>query len=617
MKNIGKYEVVERIGVGGFGEVYKAYDPFIKRNVAVKTCNSDEQEVRNRFFQEAEIAGNLHHRNITTVYDFGIQDTLPYLIQEYLSGEDLDRKIKRRDFLPFPEKLYYMLQIARGMAYAHSKGVIHRDIKPANIRILEDGTAKIMDFGIAKLAQQETGLTQTGMTLGTAAYLAPEQIRGDPVNHRTDVFSFGVLAYELITYGRPFQGEQISAVLYQILNHEPKPIRDNVTNAPPEIVDLINRCLHKEPAQRFESGSELLKELELIQKKGRADRHRDDEEQPPPAAAATVITPARSAAEVSPQSGIVQSRASAPTVTTGQRGLDEIELTSVQQERKPPSVMPLRNPVGPPRSSSTVRNIVILVVLAAAALGAGVWLGNLGNRSTDATPVETGSQEADGEDLGSGTEQSAAPDDEGTEPASSTPSTAQDQGRATPPAEGEAPGAETATPEAPPPPPPEPEPGTLVVPKVEWTDAMTLQVGRRGRSRPLTRRYVLPLKAGNYTVTFKVTGDYEVTKSVQVRIGEGETRTLNSPIAEPGALTVRASLGKPQAQVLVGERILGQSPISKVMTAPGEHRIQILPLSGEGTPLDKQVNVYSGQETILTFDLEAGDIRDRVKPLDE
>ena len=149
METLDKYQVLEKIGVGGFGVVYKAYDPFIKRAVAIKTCTSEDAEMRERFMSEAEIAGNLHHRNIVTVYDFGFKDGVPYLVQEYLSGEDLDRKIKRREFLSLPEKLLYLVQIVRGLQYAHSRGVVHRDIKPANIRILEDDTAKIMDFGIA------------------------------------------------------------------------------------------------------------------------------------------------------------------------------------------------------------------------------------------------------------------------------------------------------------------------------------------------------------------------------------------------------------------------------------------------------------------------------------
>ena len=277
MENIGKYKIEEKIGVGGFGEVFKGYDPFIKRHVAVKTCSSEDGEIKDRFFREAEIAGNLHHKNITTVFDFGVHEGLPYLIQEYLTGEDLDAKIKRRDFLPYPEKLYYLLQVARGLAHAHSKGVIHRDIKPANIRILEDGTTKIMDFGIARLAQQESGLTKTGMTVGTAAYLAPEQVRGAPVDLRTDVFSYGVMAYELLTGERPFQGEQISTVIYQLLNHEPKPIAELWPAAPPDMVAVVDRCLKKEADERFAGGRELVKAFEALQKRGRggttAGRH--------------------------------------------------------------------------------------------------------------------------------------------------------------------------------------------------------------------------------------------------------------------------------------------------------------------------------------------------------
>ena len=272
MRSLGKYQLIEQIGIGGFGEVWKGFDPYIKRHVAVKTCSSESEDMRTRFFHEAEIAGNLHHKNITTVYDFGVHDGLPYLIQEYLTGEDLDRKVKRRDFLPYPEKLFYLLQIARGLAYAHSKGVIHRDIKPANIRILEDGTAKIMDFGIAKLQQQETGLTQTGMTLGTAAYLAPEQIKGEPVSTATDIFSFGVLSYELLTYQRPFPGEQISAVLYALLHTDPQPVHEHWPAAPQDIVELIDCCLSKQAPGRFDSGAELQRALESIQKQGAIER---------------------------------------------------------------------------------------------------------------------------------------------------------------------------------------------------------------------------------------------------------------------------------------------------------------------------------------------------------
>src|SRR5262249_33372446 len=145
-EKIGKYEISEQIGVGGFGAVYRARDPFIKRTVAVKTCALNDEEIRNRFFREAELAGNLHHRNITTIYDFGLENGIPSIVQEFLTGDDLDKLIKRGEVLSIPRKIEILMAVADGLAYAHRSSIIHRDIKPSNIRILEDGAVKIMDF---------------------------------------------------------------------------------------------------------------------------------------------------------------------------------------------------------------------------------------------------------------------------------------------------------------------------------------------------------------------------------------------------------------------------------------------------------------------------------------
>ena len=200
LTQVGKYQIVEKIGVGGFGTVYKGRDPFIKRSVAIKTCQSDEDEIKKRFFREAEFAGNLHHRNVTTIYDFGVtEDGTPYIVQEFLTGDDLDKAIKKKEPLSLSRKLQILIDVCDGLGYAHSTGIIHRDIKPSNIRILDDGSVKIMDFGIAKSMVSPSTLTQTGITLGTASYLAPEQIRGETLDARTDIFSLGVLAYELLT----------------------------------------------------------------------------------------------------------------------------------------------------------------------------------------------------------------------------------------------------------------------------------------------------------------------------------------------------------------------------------------------------------------------------------
>ena len=264
LNKIGKYEVSEQIGVGGFGAVYRGRDPFIKRNVAIKTCQVNDEEIKHRFFREAELAGNLHHPNITTIYDFGVENGIPYIVQEFLTGEDLDRKIKRGAPIPVARKVEILMAIAEGLGYAHAASIIHRDVKPANVRVLEDGTVKVMDFGIAKSLQTESNLTQTGITLGTSAYLAPEQIRGEAIDRRTDVFAMGVLSYELLCYRKPFRGEHLSTILYKILNETPEPIETLAQDAPAPLIAAINRALAKVPADRYPTMEEFRRDLQAV-----------------------------------------------------------------------------------------------------------------------------------------------------------------------------------------------------------------------------------------------------------------------------------------------------------------------------------------------------------------
>ena len=264
LDKIGKYEVSEQIGVGGFGAVYRGRDPFIKRTVAIKTCQVNDEEIKHRFFREAELAGNLHHRHITTIYDFGVENGIPYIVQEFLTGEDLDKKIKRGDPIPISRKVEIVMAIADGLGYAHGASIVHRDVKPANVRVLDDGTVKVMDFGIAKSLQTESNLTQTGITLGTSAYLAPEQIRGEPIDGRTDIFALGVLAYELLTYRKPFRGEHLSTVLYKILNETPEPIEGLVLDAPPALIAAVSRAMAKAPGDRYPTMEAFRKDLHGI-----------------------------------------------------------------------------------------------------------------------------------------------------------------------------------------------------------------------------------------------------------------------------------------------------------------------------------------------------------------
>ncbi|MEP7131663.1 MAG: protein kinase, partial [Acidobacteriota bacterium] len=239
-------------------------DPFIKRTVAVKTCQLNDEEIRNRFFREAELAGNLHHRNITTIYDFGVEEGVPYIVQEFLTGEDLDKIVKRGEALTIPRKIEILMSIADGLGYAHRQSIIHRDIKPSNIRILDDGSVKIMDFGIAKSLLSESSLTQTGITLGTSAYLAPEQIRGEALDGRTDVFSLGTLAYELLTHKKPFRGEHLSTVLYKILNETPEPIPSIAPEVPASLAEAVSHAMEKTVELRYPSMEAFRQDLQTV-----------------------------------------------------------------------------------------------------------------------------------------------------------------------------------------------------------------------------------------------------------------------------------------------------------------------------------------------------------------
>lgn len=260
-KAFGKYQVAELIGEGGFGRVFKGMDPDLKRPVAIKTCSLAEPEMRDRFFKEAEIAAKLHHPNITTVYDFGREGDEPYLVQEYLTGEDLDNLMEQEGAIPLPTKIDYLIQVGEGLGHAHKHGVIHRDVKPANIRILDDGQVRIMDFGIARLVEETQRFTQAGMTIGTAGYLSPEQLQGLEVDHRADIFSFGVLAYELVLNQAPFEGESISALFYSIAHDDPAPIREVWPDCPSALALCISRCLEKDPDARYRDFGEVTRDL--------------------------------------------------------------------------------------------------------------------------------------------------------------------------------------------------------------------------------------------------------------------------------------------------------------------------------------------------------------------
>lgn len=266
---LGKYEILETVGCGGFGKVYKGRDPDLQRTVAIKTCSAGlsagaDPNLQQRFAREARIAAGLQHPNIVTVHDFGFHEGTPFLVQELLTGEDLDRKISRRAALSVTTRIDILRQIARGLAYAHHNGVLHRDIKPSNIRVLESGRAKILDFGIARVLGEHHRLTSEGVAVGTVGYLAPEQLDGETVDGRADIFSFGVLAYELLSYEHPFPGKTFSKISYRLMFSRQEPLIERCPECPAALARLIDRCLEKDSQARYASFDQVVEALDGI-----------------------------------------------------------------------------------------------------------------------------------------------------------------------------------------------------------------------------------------------------------------------------------------------------------------------------------------------------------------
>ncbi len=273
MQKIGKYEIASVLGKGGMGVVYKAYDPVIEREVAIKLIldpGLDYPEIKERFYREAKSLGKLSHENITTLYDVGESDGKPFIVMEFLHGTDLRAFIESREPVSLLQKLDYAIQIARGLKVAHDQHIIHRDIKPENVKILENGRVKIMDFGIARIETRT--VTQTGMMLGTPFYMSPEQGRGKKIDKRSDIFSFGVLLQELLTYEKPFEGESLEAVLYNIVHEPPKALTLADSNAAADLQDIISKCLEKNPEQRYSDFAEIIHDLtETLEKEKRPE----------------------------------------------------------------------------------------------------------------------------------------------------------------------------------------------------------------------------------------------------------------------------------------------------------------------------------------------------------
>ena len=272
---LGDYEVQRLLGAGGMGEVYRARDLRLGRDVAIKVIpssfSSDPDRLR-RFEQEARAAAALNHINILAVFQMGTYEGAPYLVTELLEGETLREQL-RRGPIPVRKAVDYGIQMARGLSAAHEKAIVHRDLKPENLFVTKDGIIKILDFGLAKLTERTTTETtsmaptldvntEPGVVVGTAGYVSPEQVRGREADHRSDLFAFGAVMYEMLAGRRAFQKQTSVETMSAILNEDPPPISEFVLNTPPALQRVVHRCLEKNPAQRLQSALDLTFALE-------------------------------------------------------------------------------------------------------------------------------------------------------------------------------------------------------------------------------------------------------------------------------------------------------------------------------------------------------------------
>ena len=335
---IGRYEVRDRLGVGGMGVVYLATDPSLRRTVAIKVLSSvggesGNEELRERFAREARSVAALKHHNIVTIYDIGEDEGRPFIAMEFVDGETLGELIRRRAELTVSRKLQLMGELCAGLGYAHRSGIVHRDIKPANLMITAEGTLKILDFGLARVTAEltTTGLTRHGALMGTPFYMSPEQIDGTPIDHRSDIFSVGLVLYEMLAFRKAFPGDSSPVVLHDIIHRQPTAIRDLFPGIDPELERVVTRGLEKDRERRYQHLTDLASDLDRIRARLRDGpdetliaRRIPDPEQVPPRLEGSGPTP-RSGSRSIPNLGAIAERRAAQIETHLARAAGHLE----------------------------------------------------------------------------------------------------------------------------------------------------------------------------------------------------------------------------------------------------------------------------------------------------
>jgi serine/threonine-protein kinase len=362
---IGRYEISGELGKGAMGVVYQAVDPNIGRQVALKTMRmdvlgADMPDMLKRFQNEARAAGLLNHPNIVTIYDAGEEDGVFYIAMEFIPGKTLAHLLAEVRVLSAEQLVNIGTQICAGLDYAHGKHVIHRDIKPPNIMIAPDGTVKIMDFGIAKAG---ASMTAAGEVLGTPNYMSPEQVKGKELDGRTDLFSTGVILYEMATGERPFSGQNVTTIIYKIIHETPAPPRELDVTVHPGLSQVIAKCLAKDPEDRYQNGADLamaLRSYKIISV------------QEPRPVSAPLISPSATGISTRPMQVQPPTALRTGAPATGASAAAAASASKSSPEQTPTEVMKIKPLVVPAKRKSTSVPVVAIVVIAALVLVAGI-----------------------------------------------------------------------------------------------------------------------------------------------------------------------------------------------------------------------------------------------------
>jgi predicted Ser/Thr protein kinase len=568
----GRYQIVSELGRGSMGVVYQGFDPVIGRTVAIKTMlleglsPAEFEEYKTRFQREAQAAGVLTHPNIVTVYDFGEDNGVLYLAMELLEGKSLQGLVEEQTILPVETIIPMYEQVCSALDHAHARRIVHRDIKPANIMILESGQVKVTDFGIAKMMSM--GMTQAGQILGTPNYMSPEQVKGRPVDGRSDIFSLGVILYELVTGEKPFGGQNITTVIYKIINENPIPPRELDATISPGLSYVIQKALAKNPDERYQTCRELSDDLKNYRNLGWATA---------PSATVVVRVPPiqAAAAEAAAPPAVKPSRAQPPPA---------------QQAAPRPMSVQVIPPQAARARGTPVKLWLLLVLFLVVGLGGGYFLFHYQQSretaetqtpvspppapSTQTTPAPQEAVPAGGETTapeGAGTE-AVAP--EATKPPEGTATlpekvVPEPQPAASEPAKREsvpaAPPARAAKPAA------VPKFGQLVVTSNIAGAAISID----GKTNPgwVTPHTFPDLSSGTHTVVVSKPGYSESRQSVTIE--GGRTRALTASLAVPSGeiniLTVPADI-----EVLIDGQPAGRTPVRRIIGI-GEHTYSLRP----------------------------------------